>query len=243
MRRGLGLKLREAGTALTDFVSFLDKHHTSYITQTLALTWAQQPSHTQPAYWAQRLSFVRGFARYRSATDSRTQIPPQGLLPFQPKRARPFLYSDDNIRNLLRAALRMECRYERGKLRPWVYYCLFGLLSVSGLRLGEACKLELQDVDLKAAVLTIRAPSSARIDWCLYIAPPVQCLRSTLQSAGDTGRDEQYLPTSSSPVGATASILVMSIAPSTCCRNRSACAGHRISMGRASMTFAIALRR
>jgi len=156
MRRGLGFKLREAGTALTDFVTFLEQHHVSYITQALALDWAQQPSHTQPAHWAQRLSFVRGFARYRSATDPRTQIPPQGLLPFQPKRARPFLYSDNNIRNLLRAALRMECRYERGKLRPWVYYCLFGLLSVSGLRLGEACNLELQDVDLKAAVLTIR---------------------------------------------------------------------------------------
>ena len=156
MRRGLGFKLREAGRALADFVSFLDEHHASYITQALALAWAQQPSHTQPAHWAQRLSFARGFARYRSATDPRTQIPSQGLLPFQPKRARPFLYSDDNIRNLLRAALRIECRYERGKLRPWVYYCLFGLLSVSGLRLGEACNLELQDVDLKTAVLTIR---------------------------------------------------------------------------------------
>jgi integrase/recombinase XerD len=156
MRRGLGFKLRDAGRALVDFVSFLEEHHACYITQALALAWAQQPSHTQPSHWAQRLSFVRGFARYRSATDPRTQIPPQGLLPFQPKRARPFLYSDDNIRNLLRAALRMDCRYERGKLRPWVYYCLFGLLSVSGLRLGEACNLELQDVDLKMAVLTIR---------------------------------------------------------------------------------------
>jgi integrase len=156
MRRSLGFKLREAGTALTDFATFLEQHHASYITQALALAWAQRPSHTQPANWAQRLSFVRGFARYRSATDPRTQIPPQGLLPFQPKRARPFLYSDVNIRNLLRAALRMECRYERGKLRPWAYYCLFGLLSVSGLRLGEACNLELQDVDLKTAVLTIR---------------------------------------------------------------------------------------
>ena len=50
----------------------------------------------------------------------------------------------------------MPCRYERSELRPWTYHCLFGLLSVSGLRLGEARNLELQDVDLKAAVLTIR---------------------------------------------------------------------------------------
>jgi len=50
----------------------------------------------------------------------------------------------------------MSYRYERGKLRPWTYHCLFGLLSVSGLRLGEARNLELQDVDLKAVVLTIR---------------------------------------------------------------------------------------
>lgn len=41
-------------------------------------------------------------------------------------------------------------------LRPWIFHCLFGLLSVAGLRIGEARNLELQDVDLKAAVLTIR---------------------------------------------------------------------------------------
>jgi integrase/recombinase XerD len=156
MRRGLGFKLQDAGKALINFVTFLEQHNARYITQPLVLAWAQQPSNAQPSYWAQRLSFARGFARYRSATDPRTQIPPQGLLPFQPRRARPYLYSDDDIRNLLRAALRMGYRYERGKLRPWVYYCLFGLLSVSGLRLGEARNLELQDVDLQAGVLTIR---------------------------------------------------------------------------------------
>jgi integrase/recombinase XerD len=41
-------------------------------------------------------------------------------------------------------------------LRPWVYYTLFGLLSVSGLRVNEAQHLEVPDVDLAAAVLTIR---------------------------------------------------------------------------------------
>jgi integrase len=156
LRRSLGFKLREAGKELIDFVRFLEQHNADYITQALALAWAQQPSNAQPAYRAHRLSSVRGFARYHSATDPRTQIPPPALLPFQPKRARPYLYSEEEIRSLLRAALRMPHRYQCGKLRPWTFYCLFGLLSVSGLRLGEARNLELQDVDLKAAVLTIR---------------------------------------------------------------------------------------
>ena len=156
MRRHLGFKLHDAGKGLLDFVTFMAQHRAPSITQALALAWAQQPSNAQPAYWARRLGFVRGFAQHRSATDPRTQIPAEGLLPFQPQRARPYLYSDAEIRDLLRAALTMPCRYARGQLRPWVYYCLFGLLSVSGLRLGEARNLELDDVDLTAAVLTIR---------------------------------------------------------------------------------------
>ena len=156
MRRGLGFKLHKAGKGLPDFVTFMEQHRAPYITQALALAWAQQPSNVQATHWAQRLSMVRAFARYRSAIDPRTQVPPQGLLPFQPKRARPYLYTDDEIRSLLDAALAMPYRYKRGALRPWTYHCLFGLLSVSGLRLGEARNLELQDVDLNTAVLTIR---------------------------------------------------------------------------------------
>lgn len=157
LRRSLGFKLQDAGKGLLDFVTFMEHHRTSYITQALALAWAQQPVNVQPAQWAKRLSFVRGFAHHRSATDPRTQIPAQGLLPFRPKRARPYLYSEDEIRRLLRATLDLPCRCEASKLRPWTYHALFGLLYVSGLRLGEARSLELQDLDLKAAVLTIRS--------------------------------------------------------------------------------------
>jgi integrase len=78
------------------------------------------------------------------------------LLPFRPKRARPYLYSKEDIQRLLSAALEMPCRYTHCKLRSWTYYCLFGLLSASGLRLGEARNLKLSDIDFDAAVLTIR---------------------------------------------------------------------------------------
>jgi integrase/recombinase XerD len=153
LRRSLGVKLQAAGRLLIEFVTFLEQHRAASISTRLALAWAQQPATVQPAEWARRLSVVRAFARHRRATDPRTEIPPAGVLPYRPQRARPYLYSAKEIRALLRAALALP---SRGGLRPWTYHCLFGLLSVAGLRLGEARNLELQDVDLRAAVLTIR---------------------------------------------------------------------------------------
>lgn len=156
LRRNLGFKLRDAGDRLPDFVTFMEDHQAPYITNVLALRWAQQPTHVQPAEWARRLTFVRQFARYRSATDSRTEIPPWDLLPHRAKRARPYLYSDDEICSLLRAALDMPYRFASGALRPWIFHCLLGLLVVSGLRLAEVRDLKLSDLDLPGRLLTVR---------------------------------------------------------------------------------------
>jgi integrase len=128
---------------LIDFAAFLEANNTPHITTALALAWAQRPSGALPSHWARRLGYVRVFARHRAAADPRTQVPPDGLLPFRPKRARPYLYSKEDIRRLLSAALEMPCGDALCGLRPWTYYCLFGLLSVSGLRLGEARNLKL----------------------------------------------------------------------------------------------------
>ena len=106
-----------------------------------------------PSHWARRLGFVRVFARHWSATDPRTEIPPAGLLPFRARRARPYLYTEQEIQRLLAAAKSLS---PANRLRPWTYHCLFGLLAVSGLRISEAIKLERQDVDFYQGVLTIR---------------------------------------------------------------------------------------
>lgn len=75
----------------------------------------------------------------------------------------PFARSEHDHISIQRKTSNASCRPSgdavpiyRCKLRPWTYYCLFGLLSVSGLRLGEARNLKLADVDFDAAVLTIR---------------------------------------------------------------------------------------
>ena len=117
------------------------------------MEWAQQDKTARPAEWARRLSFVRGFARHWSAHDPQTEVPPSGLLPYRPGRAHPYLYSNDEVRKLLQAARRLPSTHG---LRGQTYYCLLGLLAVTGLRISEARNLQTEDVDLKEGVLTIR---------------------------------------------------------------------------------------
>jgi integrase len=162
LRRSLGFKMHDAGVLLPRFVSFMEERQAFSISTRLALEWAQQPS-VQPAEWARRLCFVRGFARHRRATDSRTEIPPVGMLPHRSTRARPHLYTEEEIRHLLDAALELPVAWPSTPLRPWVFHCLIGLLSVTGLRISEALNLELGDVDLDNAVLTIRGAKLGRL--------------------------------------------------------------------------------
>jgi integrase len=153
MRRSLGFKLRDMGYNLRHFVSFMEQQRASIITTELALRWAQQPQDVHPAQWAARLSFVRSFARYWSATDPRTEIPPTGLLPYRTKRATPYIYSNDEIQKILKAARNLP---PSTGLRPWTYYSLFGLMAVTGMRISEVIRLDHADVDLKQGLLTVR---------------------------------------------------------------------------------------
>jgi integrase/recombinase XerD len=101
LRRSLGFKLKKHSRFLKEFALFLEQAGEPRITARLAVQWATQPQHIQPVEWAARLSVVRGFARYWSATDPMTEIPPVGLLPYRSIRAKPYLYSDEQIQQLL----------------------------------------------------------------------------------------------------------------------------------------------
>src|SRR5712691_10011506 len=83
-----------------------------------------------------------------------TEVPPEGLLPYRPARVRPYLYSEEEIRRLLQAAL--ELASLQG-LASKTYYCLLGLLSVTGLRISEALHLRSEDVDLTEGILAVRS--------------------------------------------------------------------------------------
>ena len=137
IRRALGYRLEREGLLLADFVAYLEATGTRAITTEAALTWATLPADGSLNWWGYRLSSVRGFARHLHAIDAVHVVPPQDLLPNRSHRATPYLYSDAEVVALMAAAQAM-----RSPLRAATFEALVGLLAVTGLRIGEALRLD-----------------------------------------------------------------------------------------------------
>ena len=152
IRQALGFKLRGYHSRLSDFVAHLEQAGVTTITVQLALVWATKPQNVHPYTWTVRLSMVRGFARYLNTLDPACEVPPADLLAHRRRpRPEPYLYSDGQVTSLLDATSRLS-----PPRRAATYRTLFGLLAVSGLRVGEAIHLDREDVDLGRGLLVVR---------------------------------------------------------------------------------------
>ncbi|HEU4577388.1 MAG TPA: tyrosine-type recombinase/integrase [Polyangiaceae bacterium] len=157
LRRKLGFKAERETWLLTKFVSFLRAEQSSFITIDLALAWAKQPADAHPSWWASKLSVVRGFAQHAHLIDARHQVPPRDLLPRHSRRTTPSIYSSEEIARLLRAARQMPSRITKGRpFRSLTYETLFGLVAATGMRIGEAIRLDDSDVDWSNQLLCVR---------------------------------------------------------------------------------------
>ncbi|MEU4245741.1 tyrosine-type recombinase/integrase [Actinoplanes sp. NPDC026619] len=151
LRRALGFKLTQPGRMLASFADYLHEHAAGRITVTIALEWAILPAGASCWWWQQRLSVVRGFARYLQAFDPDTEIPPPGLIHSPAPRVAPPVFSEGEVAGLMDAA---------GLLpqppRAATYRTLIGLVAVTGMRIGEAIALDDTDVDPPERLIVIR---------------------------------------------------------------------------------------
>jgi integrase len=150
LHRSLGRKYVDHGIQLPQFVAYLNAAGATTVTTELALAWATQPTGSTPVWWARRLTMVRGFACYLKALDPATEIPSRELLPFRASRVDPYLYSDADV-----AALMAAARALRPPLRAATYETLIGLIAATGMRSGEAVRIDRDDVDWREGVITI----------------------------------------------------------------------------------------
>lgn len=94
---------------------------------------------------------IRCFARYLATIDPHTEIPPENLLADSSRRKPPYLYTPAEIVALMAAAGRLAC-----PMRAATFTAFIGLMACSGLRTGEAMRLDRADVDLDADLITVR---------------------------------------------------------------------------------------
>lgn len=185
MRRALGYRLARPEKLLGQFLAYLDDIGASNVTVEHALSWARLPADGDVSWWAYRLSVVRGFTNYLHMIDPATEVPPTDLLPWRPRRANPYLYSADEIDTLIQAATSL-----RFPLRVATLQTLIGLLAVTGMRVGEAIRLDRRDIDTARQLIVVRNSKFGKSRELPVHASTIDALRRYLRA-----RDRLTSPT------------------------------------------------
>ena len=150
VRRALGFKLYRAEKLLAQFLTFVEERGEGHLTTETALAWATLPQRGQTWAYA-RLSVVRRFANHLCGIDPATEVPPPHLLIQKKGRATPYLYSESDIAALIAAAGMLRTSHQVATFRT-----LIALLAVTGMRIGEAIRLDRDDFDAINGLLIIR---------------------------------------------------------------------------------------
>ncbi len=179
VRRSLGFKLARDGLLLEQFVSFCEQAGVSRVTSELALAWVSAPPKASAGWLGMRLTVVRGFARWLQASDPATEVPPLGWLPPR-RRTTPYLYSADDVAALLAAARRV-----RWPLSAATYETLIALLAVTGMRIGEAIRLDRSDLSPGEGLLTISDSKFGKSRQLLLHPGTVSALGCYLRRRGE----------------------------------------------------------
>jgi len=153
LRRRLGHDLADAHRLLPRFVAYLDDIGAATVTVEAAVAWSMAPE-VDPAssVWPRRMIVARGFARHMCGIDPATEVPPVGLIPSRQRWRPPFLFTTDDVERLVAAASSVV----RWRLPAATHSTLIALLAVTGMRVGEALRLDDDDIDSDHGVVVVR---------------------------------------------------------------------------------------
>jgi integrase/recombinase XerD len=147
LRHSLGYQTLECKPVLRDFLNYLAVHaQQGPIRAATAVDWARQASaRCHLTGDVKRLGMVRGFLHHLKAFEPETEIPSPGLVT-GPRRPRAHLYSPEQINRMMEAG--HHWFWEPGSFRQKTYRTVIGLLASTGLRIGEALRLTLNQAHL-----------------------------------------------------------------------------------------------
>jgi integrase len=152
LRNRLGHDLAEYHRLLPRFVAFLDDAGLETVTVAAALAWVNAPDVDPSSTVAShRMTIARGFARHMAGLDATTEIPPFGLVGSRRRRHEPYIFSPNDIDTLMTGAQGLRTSFASA-----THQTLIGLLAATGMRVGEAIRLDRGDLTEADATLMIR---------------------------------------------------------------------------------------
>ncbi|MEP6605984.1 MAG: tyrosine-type recombinase/integrase, partial [Nitrosospira sp.] len=154
--------------------------------------WAQNDPSPNRLGEAKRVGQLMSKAMHR--LDPAATIFPMSIEMYQPVRLeqrRPYIYSDEEIQRLLKAALAFPS--PKAPLRPLSLYTMVALGYCAGLRLGEIVGLTLADVNLQDGTIEIRETKFFKHRRIPLAAGVIAALKNYLvareQAGGPTSSD------------------------------------------------------
>lgn len=153
-KQGMGFQLLVEAAELRRLAAFacLLKHDGS-LTVELALNWVTDKPGRSRWYQARRLETVHRFAQYVRLLDNETQIPRPGIFGHCHGRTVPYIFTVDEVVLLMESASKL---YSPDGLRAHSVRTAIGLLWATGLRVGELCQLDRDDVELGSGEIHVR---------------------------------------------------------------------------------------
>jgi site-specific recombinase XerD len=154
--RSLGKKYEHEEGMLCMFDRFLSSYSPppKQLSDSIITAWLASFCKTTPVYRYANFLLVRKFCIYLRRLDPEAYVP-NSLMDSSQSTFVPHIYSRTEISLLLRATLQLK-RSIYCPLRPEMLHILILLLYTAGLRISEALKLRLCDIDWKECLLHIR---------------------------------------------------------------------------------------
>jgi len=154
LRRLAGTDYQSQIMLLEYFDNFLlrEGFQSLHLTREIVQRYFSDNSHLHPRTLYNRFSVIRQFCDYLYQFDPLCYIP-EPMKSVQSTSLRiPYIYTKRQIQDLLDAATKLS---PKESLRPHTYYTLFGLLYTTGLRIGEALALNIDDFYQDSKLLRI----------------------------------------------------------------------------------------
>ena len=152
-QRSLGMRFESAGELLRRFGRAMGERPIEEVTAGAILGFLNGNG-ALTATWALKHRVLTGLYRFAVSRGYVDSSPLPTTLPKLPPPQTPYVYSTDELRRLLEATAILRKGHSRHV--PAMYRTLLLLLYGTGMRIGEALRLTLQDVDLTERVITVR---------------------------------------------------------------------------------------